>query len=146
MTREENAVSLFFEGFSCSQAVLDSFADELGVTSEQARKISSCFGAGMRKGEVCGACTGALMVLGLKYSTADAADKERKYRANQLAVRFLERFAQLNGSYICNTILGCDISTPEGMQFANGRGMFRTVCPKMVASAVSVLEEIISEN
>ncbi|MCQ2595593.1 MAG: C-GCAxxG-C-C family protein [Treponemataceae bacterium] len=47
--------------------MLASFADECGITEEQAIKLGSYFGTGMRKGEVCGAVTGALMVLGLLY-------------------------------------------------------------------------------
>lgn len=39
------------------------YADECGLTEEQALKLGGCFGDGMRKGEVCGACTGALLVL-----------------------------------------------------------------------------------
>ncbi|WP_265101242.1 C-GCAxxG-C-C family protein [Methanobrevibacter ruminantium] len=51
----------------CSQAVLEVFCEEFGLSREQAFKISISFGGGMRKGEVCGACTGAIMALGLKY-------------------------------------------------------------------------------
>ena len=61
MTHIEKATELFDKKFHCSQAVLAAFADELGITEQQALKIGACFGSGMRKGEVCGACTGALM-------------------------------------------------------------------------------------
>ncbi len=49
------------------------------------------------------------------------------------------------GSYICNNLLGYDISTPEGRQKARNEGLFTEFCPKMVASAVDILEEIIEE-
>ena len=61
MTHIEKANELFGQKFHCSQAVFAAFAEELGITEEQALKIGACFGSGMRKGEVCGACTGALM-------------------------------------------------------------------------------------
>ncbi len=64
MNRIEKSVELFNSGFLCSQAVFAAFSKDLGLSEEQALKIGACFGSGMRKGEVCGACTGALMVLG----------------------------------------------------------------------------------
>lgn len=145
MTHKEKAVELFGKGFNCSQAVLAAFAEECGITEEQALKLGACFGSGMRKGEVCGACTGALMVLGLLYGQYDIEDKESRLRANEANVRMMEYFAQNNGSYICNELLGCDIRTPEGVQYARDNKLFTEFCPKMVANAVDVLEQIISE-
>ena len=67
MTRKEKALEYFRRGFHCSQAVLASYADLCGLTEKQALKLGACFGSGMRKDEVCGACSGALMVLGSLY-------------------------------------------------------------------------------
>ena len=76
MTHTEKAVDYFSQKLHCSQSVLAAFADECGITEEQALKLGSCFGSGMRKGEVCGAVTGALMVLGLLYGQNKAGDAE----------------------------------------------------------------------
>ncbi len=65
MKNIENVIQLFENGYVCSQAVFATFSQNLGLSEEQALKIGACFGRGMRKGEVCGACTGALMALGL---------------------------------------------------------------------------------
>ncbi len=142
MTHEEKANQYFSDKFHCSQAVLAAFADELGLTEEQALKLGACFGSGMRKGEVCGACTGALMVLGLQYGHCIKGDMESRNRANEVNDRFLNTFRQRNGSYICNDLLGCDISTPEGAAYAFETKLFTDFCPKMVASAVRIIEEI----
>ena len=58
MTHKELALDYFDRKFHCSQAVLAAFKDEIGLTEKQALKLGACFGSGMRKGEVCGACTG----------------------------------------------------------------------------------------
>ena len=50
------------------------------------------------------------------------------------------------GSYLCNDILGCDMSTEEGIRYARENNLFKDLCPKMVAGAVDVLEEIIQRN
>ena len=146
MTHKEKALQYFSDKFHCSQAVLAAFAPELGLTEEQALKLGACFGAGMRKGEVCGACTGALMVLGLMYGQFDKDDLESRMRANKVNVELLNGFAEKNGSYICNELLGCDISTVEGREYAMSHKLFTELCPKMVANAVDVLEQIIQEQ
>ena len=145
MTHKEKALQYFSDKFHCSQAVLAAFAPELGLTEEQALKLGACFGAGMRKGEVCGACTGALMVLGLMYGQFDKDDLESRMRANKVNVELLNGFAEKNGSYICNELLGFDIRTEEGVKAAREKGLFTDFCPKMVADAVDLLEEILIE-
>ena len=138
MTREEKAVWYYGTGYLCSQSVLAAYAEEYGLTEEQALKLGTCLGAGMRMGEVCGACTGALMVLGLVHD-----DPKNRKTANENSERFLNTFQDANGSYICNDLLGCDVRTPEGVQYARDHHLFTEFCPKMVASAVEILEEII---
>lgn len=145
MTHEEKALSYFQDKFHCSQAVLAAYAEELGLTEEQALKIAYCLNSGMRKGEVCGACSGALLVLGMKYGQCKKDDLESRARANKKTIEFLERFKKENGSYICNDLLGCDISTAEGIHYAMEHNSFTEVCPKMVASAVRILEDMEGE-
>ena len=60
--------------YNCAQAVLVAFAQEMGMTEEQAYNLGAHFGSGMRHGSTCGAVTGALMVLGmLGYDEKEAA-------------------------------------------------------------------------
>lgn len=142
MSHEEKALTYFNEEFHCSQAVFAAFADELGITEEQALKIAHCFNGGMRKGAICGTCAGALMVLGMKYGQTDKDDSESEVKADEKAVEFLERFKKKNGSYICDELLGCDISTVAGIQYAEEHNCFTKVCPRMIASAVRFLEDM----
>lgn len=143
MDHVKKAKELYEKGFYCSQAVLTAFAEELGLTEKQALQVGSCFGGGMCKGEVCGACTGALMVLGMKYGRYTSDDWDSQMKANDIASRFLEEFAEKNGSYICNELLGCDIATPEGKAYAREHKLFAELCPEMVVSAVKITEELI---
>ena len=52
--------------YNCAQAVFIPYAEEMGMSTEQAAAIAAHFGGGMRVGATCGAVTGALMALGLK--------------------------------------------------------------------------------
>ena len=146
MTHKEKALEYFGDKFHCSQSVIAAFADECGLTEEKALKLGACFGGGMRKGEVCGACTGALMVLGALYGQSDSSDLESRMTANKVNDEMMERFAQRCGSCICKDLLKCDISTQEGVSYALENKLFTEFCPEMVANAVDILEEIIKEQ
>ncbi len=146
MTHKEKALDYFSRKFHCSQAILAAYADECGLTEEKALMLGACFGSGMRKGEVCGACTGALMVLGALYGQYDKTDEKSRQVANEVNDKMMDSFAKLNGSYLCNDLLKCDISTPEGVEYAIKHDLFTEFCPQMVAGAVDVLEQIIAEK
>ena len=139
MTHKEKAVQYYQDGYLCSQSVLAAYAEEYGLTEELALKLGTCLGAGMRKGEVWGACTGALMVLGLMHD-----DPKNRKTAYENTKQFLNDFRDVNGSYLCNDLLGCDVRTPEGVQYARDHHLFTEFCPKIVASAVKILEKILS--
>lgn len=144
MTSIEKATELFGRKFHCSQAVFAAFAEELGITEEQALKIGACFGSGMRKGEVCGACTGALMALGLKYGQCNEEDTNSRSKTNEVTDRFMSEFVKENGSYMCKELLGCDLSTEEGITIALEKKLFTEFCPEMVRSATKIAEDIIN--
>lgn len=146
MNHKEKALDYFAKKFHCSQAVLAAFADECGITEDQALRLGACFGSGMRKGEVCGACTGALMVLGSLYGQYDEDDTKRRINANEVNDKMMRRFSNTCGSYICNDLLKCDISTEEGVEFARENKLFTEFCPKIVANAVEIIEQIIIEQ
>ena len=146
MTHKGKALTLFEQKYHCSQAVLAAFAEECGLTEKQALMLGACFGSGMRKGEVCGACTGALMVLGLLYGQYDSTDLDSREISNTINDKMMEGFAAVSGSYLCNDLLGCDITTAEGIQYAREHNLFTEFCPQMVANAVDILEQIIQEQ
>lgn len=144
MSDIERAVSSFKEGFSCSQAILSTYARQSGLDRETALKISTAFGGGMaRMGKTCGAVTGAFMVIGLKNGKINSDDEIAKEKTYSLAREFVSRFTSLNGSIECIKLLGFDINTPEGRQLANEKNLFTTLCPKLVQNAAEILEQIL---
>ena len=144
MSRVEQAVSCFKEGFSCSQAMLSTYGLEFGLDRETALKVAGAFGGGMgRMGETCGAVTGAFMVLGLKYGNTRAEDMEAKKNTYSLVKEFVNRFKSRNSSIVCRELLNCDISTPDGMELAKEKNLFTTLCPKLVLDAAEIIEQIL---
>jgi C_GCAxxG_C_C family probable redox protein len=139
-SRSDAASECHMKGFNCAQAVFSAFASEVGVSEEDALRIAAGFGGGMgRQQEVCGAVTGALMVIGCKLgsSAVDLAAKERTYaQVNE----FSGEFRRLHGSLLCRDLLNCDISTVEGRQQFEERQLSAKVCQGCVQDACRILE------
>ncbi len=141
---EERIREEFIKGYDCSQVVLRTFAKELGITEAQANKVSACFGGGMLMGEVCGAVTGALMAIGLKYGHSDPAElMEQKEIMMAKSAQFRERFQEKYQTVICRPMLGYDVSEPEELKAALDSGRMLDFCPKAVKDAIDILEEIL---
>ena len=146
MKKADHAASVLKEGFNCAQAVFSTCAPGLALKEDTAAKIASSFGGGMaRGGGTCGAVTGALMALGLKYGSSRPRDKEIKEKSYEIAREFMRRFTERNGSTVCRDLLGCDISTHEGHERAKQQGLFDTVCVKLVKDSVEILEDMLSK-
>jgi C_GCAxxG_C_C family probable redox protein len=146
MNKGDRAASGLRDGFNCAQSVFSTLAPGLGLDEGTAARIASAFGGGMaRRGDACGAVTGAFMVLGLMYGSSRPQDKDKKENSYELAREFVRRFSDRNGTTICRDLLGCDIGTHEGYEQAKQRGLFDTVCVKLVKDAVEILEDMLSK-
>lgn len=145
MNQVEKAVDYYMHNFNCSQGVFTAYAKELGIDEKLALKIATNFGGGARKGELCGAVAGALMVLGLKYGHCDSDDMESKASAYAIADAYMNRFRDRNGSFVCRELLALDLTDPEEYKIIQEKNVFRTRCPELVRSAAEILEEMISE-
>jgi len=87
------------------------------------------------------------MAIGLKHAQTEATDTAPAGRANRLVREFTRRFEQLHGSICCNTLLGLDIATPEGLQKAVAEGYFtESRCPIYVRDAAALLEHLFREE
>ena len=107
--------------YNCCQSVLVPFADQLGLTEEQAYALGANFGGGMRHGSTCGAITGALMVLGLM----GCGEAESRW--------LLQQFRAANGCTDCAGLLAA----------ARERGEEKKPhCDRMVYQCVQALEDI----
>lgn len=136
------ALELFKSGYSCSQAVLMPFGDELNIPRETAVKISCSFGGGLGgAGKTCGALTGAIMVVGLKCGTTESTDQEANKLACEKTRELVEIFEKTHGSTNCNELIGFDRSNLSGTELMAKQHSFNTICPKFLETVVSFLEE-----
>ena len=147
--RIEMAVSLFKEGFNCSQSVVAAFADKYGFTREQALKMSASFGGGIgRMRETCGAACGLFMLVGLETGATEGADREGKAVNYALVQELAEEFKQRNGALRCADLLGLSkkepvVSTPEAR---TDQYYAKRPCVKMVEEAARIWCEYLQKQ
>jgi C_GCAxxG_C_C family probable redox protein len=144
MKKNERANACFSQGFNCAQAVLTAFSPEMGVNRKTALRLGGAFGAGVgRMGDVCGAVNGAYMVIGLAHAKTNKDGDKEKEKSYELAREFTKKFKACHGSIHCRTLLGCDVSTPKGLERATKKGLFKHRCPLFVKDSVEILDEIL---
>ena len=147
--RIEMAVSLFKEGFNCSQSVVAAFADKYGFTREQALKMSASFGGGIgRMRETCGAACGLFLLAGLETGATEGADREGKAANYALVQELAEEFKQRNGALRCADLLGLSkkepgVSTPEAR---TDQYYAKRPCVKMVEEAARIWSEYLQKQ
>lgn len=145
MSRIEKVVSRFKDKFNCAQSILSSYSTQYGLDNDTALKLATGFGGGIAKfGRTCGAVSGAIMVIGLKYGMGLNDGTEMREKTYQVIRKFSDQFQEINGSVICRELLlGCDINTPEGMDYYNQNEFFEKKCLQYVKNVAEILEEIL---
>ena len=135
MTRAEKAAALFMTGLNCAQSVFCAFADEFGMDLETAKKVSCGLGGGVgRLREVCGAVTGATLVLGMRHGP-DKADVYPKVQD------FCAKFRAECGSIVCRELVAGSGATAGGTPEARTPEYYRKrPCVELVKLAASLLE------
>lgn len=143
MNEATEAENLMLRGYACSQAVLLPHATALGLDPGTAVRVAAPFAAGMRAGSVCGAVTGAFMVLGLALCDEDCVTRDGRAPIAAAVSEFSERFIERYGSVDCPDIIGCDLRTPQEAKTAMEEGRFATRCAKAVRAASEILAEML---
>ncbi len=143
MKKSDRAISKFVSGYNCAQSVFFAFCEDLQIDQDTALKIATGFGAGMgRKGEVCGAVTGAIMAFGARHGRGENQDRAVADATYAKTREFMDQFAGRHGSCLCRELLnGCDLTTEEGRKAFGEQDLMNKVCKPCVRSAVEILEK-----
>ncbi|PZX10933.1 C_GCAxxG_C_C family probable redox protein [Breznakibacter xylanolyticus] len=146
--KKDLAVELFSKGFNCSQSVLAVLGPDLGLPQEQCLKVACAFGAGMARQQLtCGAVTGALMALGLKYGKGEHDDDACKLLTYRKTTDFVTAFMAKHQSIVCRDLLhGLDMNSPVGIDEINRLNLFNSSCPRYVADAVDIALCIVEDE
>jgi C_GCAxxG_C_C family probable redox protein len=126
--------------------VLLPWAGELGLDEATAARVAAPFAAGMRLGSLCGAVTGALIVIGLATCSEECGTRQGRSGTIAPIAEFSARFSDRFGSLDCPDIIGCDLRDPETMRRAAEEGLFGTLCAPAVGFAAEVLDDLLQHN
>ena len=147
----ESAKALFQEGYNCAQAVFCAFMDVTGLDLETSARLASSFGGGLgRLREVCGAVSGAAMVLGMAKGYADPKDAQAKKDHYARVRDFAARFRETEGSIICRELLSGgnpQAAQPGGEPEARTPEFYKKrPCPELVEMAAGFVEEMLENE
>jgi C_GCAxxG_C_C family probable redox protein len=139
------AEEFFSNGKNCAQSVLMAFGDRINLSAEQTFAIASGFGGGIAKnGEVCGAVSGAVMVIGLLNGKPGDNPEEAKARVAKITDQFIEEFKVRQQSIICRELIeGVDLKTSEGQNKWADKNMHKYNCLPAVTTAVEILKKLV---
>lgn len=101
----EKCLNYFNSDYSCCEAMLLAFSEQLGIDSKLIPRIATPFGGGIHQRRyMCGALTGALMAIGLKHGRNSSLDdrKPTSVRAGRIVEKFIKQFGSVN----CIEVLG----------------------------------------
>lgn len=144
-SRTKKAIEAYKSGFNCAQSMISAYSDFFDIDRRTALALSCGFGGGMGKLQgTCGAVTGSFMVLGAYSYNEDIDIQLSKDRSVELVREFSKRFKAIHSTTNCKDIIGCDISTDRGMQYAKDNLLFETICEKCIKDSVVIIEDLIN--
>ena len=135
MTKQELAAELHSKKYNCAQSVACVFADEVKVPKEFIFKANEGFGMGAGTMEgICGALTGAIMIAGLKNSSANLESPDSKASTIKISKQLMTNFKSRVGALRCRDIKGIDT------------GKVLCSCNDCIKNGVQLVEEFVINN
>ena len=133
------------KGFLCSESVLLAVSDWLGVQSDLIPKIATGFGAGVEGcGSVCGAISGGILALGLKFGRNEPKKQDRP--SYWFALELLKRFEREFGHITCRELTDYDFSTEAGLKKYAEEKLWDTKCRQYIIGTTAMAFDMISEK
>jgi len=129
--------------YNCAEATLLALCRAWGISSDAVPRIAAGFGGGVgKKGLICGALSGAVMAISLRFAGPDPTDSEKRKLVTNHVSRLIESFQDSFGETGCRALIGCDLSTPEGVKKAKEEKVRTEKCRHFVRRAVELALDI----
>ncbi len=135
MSKADKALELFSNGHNCAQSVLMTCGEDLSLEVSLLRNLACGFGGGCGQGSICGALSGAIILLGLKYGDDKAFCKNH---VDELLSLVENKYGSIN----CHEILGCDLTTEEGKQCFQNKDLKGNKCNHIIVAAVKYIRRL----
>lgn len=111
-----------------------------GLDRETALRLARVLGSGVSAGDICGAVSGAGMVLAWVQGPMTPDDPQIRGRVKEINREFQRRFRAVHGTIVCRELLGADPNDKEAFDGAIDKGRFKARCGGFVATAGEILE------
>lgn len=143
MNNTDKAIKYFSKNFNCSQSVFASYSEKFGITEKDAFKIASGFGGGIGKTQnICGALSGAVMVLSCRYYN------ENDIRGSKILVyekvkELILRFKEIHNTIDCLELIDLDFNKDGSSELFNKLKIRENKCNGYINDVCKILEELI---
>ena len=146
MSKADDAVN-YFQPYNCAQSVLAAYAADYDLEKDKALSVAVGFGGGMgRVQEVCGAISGAIIVLGLASGFKEADGREKINAVYAKVHRLMDEFSAKEGTVKCRDLLGgCDLATEEGQKIFKEQNL-KEKCRHCVRLCCELLDKYLAEK
>lgn len=135
----DTAEALFRKGATCSQAVVLTHAERLGLPTALVADLSLGLGGGVgRTREVCGSVTGFAMLAGIACGSGDALKPEAKKATYEAVQTFCAAFKERFGSCVCRELLALRVESAQAAKEHGGMPGERT--PEYYKSRIGCIE------
>jgi len=105
------------QGFNCCESTLMGLCDYLGKKCDLFPRLATGFGGGLgHTGDVCGAITGSIMALGVKFGRDHATDKKIRDDLYLLVEHFITDVKKDLGTIDCIDLIGIPMNTEAGLE------------------------------
>ena len=151
----EKAAQLAFEYeekyFGCAQTTVAGLIEAFGVADASLLRASTCFAAGMvRRGKVCGALTGGLMVIGFLSGRDDLEMFPQYQRGMDYGALLYRKFIEEFGTDSCSEIQEVKFGRKFDLQKAEEREELHRImvekgegCQSVTSSGARLAGEVI---
>ena len=125
------AAEYFQNGFSCSESLIKWAIDEK-LVPEELLPVATPFSGGMGVGCLCGAISGAQMIIGSQFGRDNKYGNEMIARVK--AQEFIQKFTEMHKATCCRVLTrGLDMASPER----------KAHCVNMVDDCQKLVEEVL---
>jgi len=142
----KNAHDYELQFHGCSQSVLLTFQELLGLEDELTFKAAGPLCAGLGMGKTCGALAGGMMVLGMKYGRSRIDEGiGGLFSGLLIAQSLVQKFEQEYGTTACSEIAKLDWTDSDAVIQAVNNPEFIAMCAQVVGRTAEMVAEIIAE-
>ena len=144
---EELAVTYGPQYHGCAQVVVATFMEILGIEDEMVLMAASSFAGGSKRCLTCGALSGGLMILGLRYGRRRLEDGvEAEEAALDPACELVDQFREEYNTTDCCELTGFNLGEPSQFQAFLDSPEALKKCDERVKNVSGWVAEIISNR